>query len=325
MLYFFSNTNDYNKCMLYLKKNTIGHMSYKVGNNHIISIFDAFAASKIEVEEPAFLKSDDMPLENGYLVSKRYKDKTVIEVRSIKIGMHKPVFISGPCSVESEEILMATASKIKRYGVHILRAGAYKPRTSPYDFQGFGRKGIDMLYNVGKSLDMPVATEIMDIRELEYMFDKVDIFQVGTRNMYNYPLLKELGKIKKPVLLKRGFCATINEFLLSAEYIMLEGNENVILCERGIRTYEDFTRNSMDISAIPLLKQLTHLPVLADPSHASGKRSLIKPVSIAAVAAGADGIMIETHINPDCAWSDGSQSITPELLKEIVNRYFPDV
>ena len=319
MLYFFSAERYYKRCMNYLKQNSIKYASYKAGDNYIISVFDSMLKAKIEKAEDAFLKSEDILLDNGYLVSRKYRDKTVIRLQETQIGGKKPVFISGPCAVESEAILRETAIGIKKAGAGILRAGAYKPRTSPYDFQGLGREGIDILYKVGRELDLLITTEIMDIRELDYMFDKVDIFQVGARNMYNYPLLKELGKIAKPVLLKRGLSATVREFLLSAEYIMLEGNEKVVLCERGIRTYEDLTRNTMDISSIPLLKELTHLPVLADPTHAVGRRSLIKPLSLAALAAGADGIMIETHINPDFAWSDGNQSITPAEFEDIVN------
>ena len=207
---------------------------------------------------------------------------------------------------------------MRESGVDILRGGAFKPRTSPYDFQGLGRVGIDILCKIGNEMDMPVITEIMDVRELEYMIDRVDILQVGSRNMYNYPLLKELGRIDKPVLLKRGLSATIKEFLLSAEYIMLEGNEKVILCERGIRTYENYMRNTMDIASIALLKDMTHLPIIADPSHATGKRSLIEPLSRAAVAAGADGVLIEAHIKPDSAWSDGKQTINISALRNII-------
>lgn len=210
------------------------------------------------------------------------------------------------------------AFEIKAAGGDILRGGAFKPRTSPYDFQGLGKKGIDILSNVGREVGIPVVTEIIDIRDLDYMIDKVDILQVGARNMYNYPLLKELGRIDKPILLKRGLSATINEFLLSAEYIMLEGNEKVILCERGIRSYDTSLRNTMDISSIALLKELTHLPILADPSHATGKSSLINPLSKASVAAGADGLVIESHINPKFSWSDDEQAISIKELENII-------
>ncbi|HCD8868582.1 TPA: 3-deoxy-7-phosphoheptulonate synthase, partial [Enterococcus faecium] len=265
--------------------------------------------SKIENEEEAFLNTKDISIENGYLVTKRYKEKTIIDVKGIEIGGEEPVVISGPCSVESEEIVRNIAIGIKKAGADILRGGAFKPRTSPYDFQGLGRKGIDILNKISKELDIPVVTEIMDIRELDYMIDKVDILQVGARNMYNYSLLKELGKVDKPILLKRGLSATIKEFLLSAEYIMLGGNGKVILCERGIRTYENYTRNTMDIAAISFLKNMTHLPIIADPSHATGKRELIGPLSKASISAGADGIIIESHLNPENAWSDGKQTI----------------
>lgn len=197
------------------------------------------------------------------------------------------------------------AFEIKEAGVDILRGGVFKPRTSPYDFQGLGKIGVDTLCKIGNEIGMPVITEIMDVRELEYMIDKVDILQVGSRNMYNYPLLKELVRIDKPILLKRGLSATIKEILLSAEHIMLEGNEKVALCERGIRTYENYMRNTMDIASIALLKEMIHLPIIVDSSHATGERTLIEPLTKDAIIASADGVIIESHLNPKSAWSDG--------------------
>lgn len=319
MYYIFNNNDCYKKCSNYLISRGIEHDVYDVKKYHIINVFDNSLKEKIESEERAFLETENLSLENGYLVTKKYKEKTIVSLKGLDIGGHKPIIISGPCSVESEDILREIAFKEKDVGVDILRGGAFKPRTSPYDFQGLGRQGVDILYKIGNEVGMPIITEIMDVRELEYMIDKVDILQVGSRNMYNYSLLKELGKVDKPILLKRGLSATIKEFLLSAEYIMLEGNEKVILCERGIRTYENYMRNTMDIASIALLKEMTHLPIIADPSHATGERSLIEPLSRAAVVAGADGVLIEAHIKPEFAWSDRKQTISIPVLKNIIN------
>lgn len=319
MQYILKEKKDFEACVKYLKKEDILFQDYDIKDYYIINVFDNTLCSKIENEEEAFLNTKNVSIENGYLVTKKYKEKTIIDVKGIRIGGEEPVVISGPCSVESEEIVRNIAIGIKKAGADILRGGAFKPRTSPYEFQGLGRKGIDILNKISKDLDIPVVTEIMDIRELDYMIDKVDILQVGARNMYNYSLLKELGKVDKPILLKRGLSATIKEFLLSAEYIMLGGNGKVILCERGIRTYENYTRNTMDIAAISFLKNMTHLPIIADPSHATGNKNLIKDLSKASFVAGSDGVMIETHINPNSAWSDARQSIDIETLNDILN------
>lgn len=315
MQYILKGEKDFKACVKYLKKENILFQDYDIKDYYIINVFDNNLCSKIENEEEAFLNTKDISIENGYLVTKRYKEKTIIDVKGIRIGGEEPVVISGPCSVESEEIVRNIAIGIKKVGADILRGGAFKPRSSPYDFQGLGRMGIDILNKISKELDIPVVTEIMDIRELDYMIDKVDILQVDARNMYNYSLLKELGKVDKPILLKRGLSATIKEFLLSAEYIMLGGNEKVILCERGIRTYENYTRNTMDIATISLLKNMTHLPIIADPSHATGKRELIGSLSKASIAAGADGLIIESHLNPENAWSDSVQTVDLSHLK----------
>lgn len=319
MQYILKGKKDFEACVKYLKKEDILFQDYDIKDYYIINVFDNTLCSKIENEEEAFLNTKNVSIENGYLVTKKYKEKTIIDVKGIRIGGEEPVVISGPCSVESEEIVRNIAIGIKKAGADILRGGGFKPRTSPYEFQGLGRKGIDILNKISKELDIPVVTEIMDIRELDYMIDKVDILQVGARNMYNYSLLKELGKVDKPILLKRGLSATIKEFLLSAEYIMLGGNGKVILCERGIRTYENYTRNTMDIAAISFLKNMTHLPIIADPSHATGNKNLIKDLSKASFVAGSDGVMIETHINPNSAWSDARQSIDIETLNDILN------
>ena len=243
-------------------------------------------------------------------------ESTVIHVGDVKIGNGNFVMIAGPCSVESESQIIEVASAVKDAGATILRGGAFKPRTSPYAFQGMKDEGIRLLLEAKKVTGLPIITEIMNIRTLD-LFQDVDIIQVGARNMQNFDLLQELGRTQKPVLLKRGLANTLQELLMSAEYIMSEGNENVILCERGIRTYETYTRNTLDLSAIPVLHELSHLPVIADPSHATGKSSLVPPMALAAAAAGADGIMVEVHNNPACALCDGPQSLTPEQFRKL--------
>ena len=224
--------------------------------------------------------------------------------------------IAGPCSVGTHEQIIGVAKAVKAAGASVLRGGAFKPRTSPYDFQGLGALGIEMLVEAKKETGLPICTEVMNINQLD-LFGDVDIIQIGARNMQNFDLLKEVGKLNKPILLKRGLCATMKEWLMSAEYIMSEGNEQVILCERGIRTYESYTRNTLDLSAIPSMKSLTHLPVVVDPSHATGQSRLVRPMALAAAAAGADGIMIEVHNDPKHALCDGAQSLTPEQFAEV--------
>ena len=248
-----------------------------------------------------------------------HPDDTVIEVRGRKIGGGGLSVIAGPCSVETEEQLMATAIAVKEAGADFLRGGAFKPRTSPYAFQGLGKEGIDLLIQARRETGLPIVTEIMDLSDID-LFADVDIVQVGARNMQNFTLLKALGRSDKPVLLKRGLSATLQELLMSAEYIMSEGNSNVILCERGIRTYEPETRNTLDLSAVPLLRQKTHLPIVIDPSHATGINSLVEPMSLAAVTAGADALEIEVHIDSKNAWSDGAQSLTPEQFKSSMRK-----
>ena len=244
---------------------------------------------------------------------------TVVEAGSAKIGGGHFALISGPCSVESEDQIIEVAEAVKASGTHILRGGAFKPRTSPYAFQGMKDEGIRLLLKAKEATGLPIITEIMNINTLD-LFEDVDIIQVGARNMQNFDLLKELGKIQKPILLKRGRANTLQELLMSAEYIMSEGNENVILCERGIRTFETYTRNTLDLSAISVLHELTHLPVVVDPSHATGKASLVPPMAAAAAAAGADGIMVEVHNNPTRALCDGAQSLTPAQFDQLAQR-----
>lgn len=302
----------------YLNKLGISYEIHKTQSSYIIYIKDNLPKQNIDYLKNN-LKVKIISSDFGILVNKKQKDKTIIKLNDLLIGNKNITFISGPCSVESEEQIIETSKQVKKYGANILRGGAFKPRTSPYDFQGLGKEGIKLLYKAKQITGLPIVSEIMCVQDLQLFYDYVDIIQVGARNMQNYSLLKELGKINKPILLKRGLSASIKEFLLSAEYIMLNGNDKIILCERGIRTYENYTRNTMDISAISLIKTLTHLPVFADPSHATGNRKLIMPLTLASVAAGADGIVIESHICPEKALSDGEQSILPLELKKIIS------
>ena len=250
---------------------------------------------------------------------KFHPDNSVIDVNGVKIGDGNFALIAGPCSVESKEQIIEVAEKVKASGANILRGGAFKPRTSPYDFQGLGNDGLKLLLEAKKATGLPIVTEIMNLNHID-LFEDVDFIQVGARNMQNFDLLKELGKTNKPILLKRGLANTIKEFLMSAEYIMSEGNENIVLCERGIRTYETATRNTLDISAVPMLKSLSHLPVVVDPSHATGINWMVEPMALAAAACGADGIMIEVHNNPVCALCDGAQSLTPEQFDTVARK-----
>ena len=250
---------------------------------------------------------------------KFHPQDTVVSIGDVRIGGGHFAMIAGPCSVESEAQIIEVASAVKQSGADILRGGAFKPRTSPYAFQGMREKGIQLLLKAKEATGLPIITEIMNISALD-LFADVDIIQVGARNMQNFDLLKELGKTDKPILLKRGLANTLEELLMSAEYIMSEGNENVILCERGIRTFETATRNTLDLSAVSILHELTHLPVVVDPSHATGKSRLVPPMALAATAAGADGIMVEVHNDPSCALCDGAQSLTPAQFDDLNRR-----
>jgi len=245
---------------------------------------------------------------------------TVVRVGPVEIGNGSVVVIGGPCSVDTEENVMEAARAVKAAGGHILRGGAFKPRTSPYAFRGHGEKGLHILAAARAETGLPIITEVMDARDVELVARHADILQIGARNSQNYTLLDEVGRSGKPVLLKRGISSTIEEWLLAAEYILSHGNRDVILCERGIRTFETATRFTFDINAIPLVKQLSHLPVIGDPSHATGKWDLVEPVSLAAIAAGADGLEIEVHPNPDHALSDGAQSLTPKNFAKLMDR-----
>lgn len=264
-----------------------------------------------------------MPILKPYkLVSKEFrKEGTVIDLGGIKIGDTELQVIAGPCSVENRDSLVSCAKDVKAAGARILRGGAFKPRTSPYDFQGLGVEGLKLLAEARKATGLPIVSELMDPRDTEVFCEYVDVVQIGARNMQNFRLLTEVGRIKKPVLLKRGLAATIKEFLMSAEYIAAQGNANIILCERGIRTFETATRNTLDLSAVPVLKEETHLPVFVDPSHAVGRWALVAPLAKAAVAVGADGLMIEVHPDPENALCDGAQSLKPgkfaRLMEEL--------
>jgi 3-deoxy-7-phosphoheptulonate synthase len=265
--------------------------------------------------DPAVMGGCSVPVR----VNRKSKpDPTIVEVNGIRFGSKEVVIIAGPCSVENHEQLMETAKAVKSAGGMILRGGAFKPRSSPYNFQGLGEEGLKLLREARKETGLPIITEVMDTRLVELIAGYADILQIGSRNMQNYPLLKEVGMLRKPVLLKRGMMATIEEFLLAAEYILNQGNEQVILCERGIRTFETTTRNTLDLSAVPMLKHLSHLPVIVDPSHGTGHRWMVPPMAKAAVAAGADGLIMEVHYKPEEALCDGQQSLSPDEFTRLM-------
>lgn len=282
--------------------------------------------SGVENIDEELLKSMDI-VEKVTRVTEKYKltnrkfhpEDTVVTAGGKKIGGENYTFIAGPCSVESEKQIIDIAKAVKKAGAAILRGGAFKPRTSPYDFQGLKSEGIKLLKKAKAETGMPIITEIAGVKNIDD-FDGVDIIQIGARNMQNFELLKEVGRLNTPVLLKRGLVNTVDELLLSAEYVMSEGNKNVILCERGIRTFETLTRNTLDLGVIPLLKEFTHLPVIVDPSHASGLKRLVSPLSLASAAVSADGVMIEVHNDPEHALCDGAQAVKPEEFAEIVKK-----
>jgi len=248
---------------------------------------------------------------------------TIVELNGVAIGGNEIVVMAGPCAVESEEQLLATAQAVKAAGATVLRGGAFKPRTSPYQFRGLGESGLKLLAQARKETQMPIITEVMSPDHVDLVAKYADILQIGARNMQNFILLDEVGKTKKPVLLKRGLSSSIQEWLLAAEYVLAQGNEQVILCERGIRTFETYTRNTMDLSAIPIIERVSHLPIIADPSHATGKWYLVIPLALAAVAAGADGLLIEVHPNPDMALADGPQSLTFDNFRLLMSQLLP--
>ena len=271
--------------------------------------------------------SNVMPVLRPYkLASRETKyENTIVKCKNVTIGGNTIVMMAGPCSVEDDEQIDVAARAIKKAGATILRGGAFKPRTTPYSFQGHGKRAVEMLEQAGKTHGLVTISEVMDVRHVEFMSNHIDILQIGARNMQNFDLLKEVGKSKKPVLLKRGLSATIKEFLLAAEYILSEGNEYVILCERGIRTFEDETRNTLCIATVPIIKELSHLPIVVDPSHGTGKPKLIPAMTRAAIAAGADGIIIEVHPNPAVALSDADQALTPTDFEKLMTQVRPIV
>ena len=266
-----------------------------------------------------------IPVSKPYKLSSRefHPLDTTIEVGGITIGGKEIVIIAGPCAVESEQQLLETAKAVKAAGATILRGGAFKPSTSPYHFRGLGEQGLELLAQVKKEIGLPIITEVMSPGEVELVARYADILQIGARNMQNFNLLEEVGKTGKPVMLKRGLSATIQEWLLAAEYILAQGNEQLMLCERGIRTFETHTRNTMDISAIPIIEKVSHLPIIVDPSHGTGKRDLVAPMALAAVAAGADGVMVEVHPNPDLALKDGAQSLNFDNFRQLMSQLKP--
>ncbi|WP_249029996.1 3-deoxy-7-phosphoheptulonate synthase [Tannockella kyphosi] len=297
-----------------------------ISKGEIVTIIGVVGdTTKVDPKQVEVLHSVDkvMHVSEPYKLANRamHPENSIIDVAGVKVGGENLALIAGPCSVESVEQVVEIAKAAKAAGANMLRGGAFKPRTSPYAFQGMGSNGLDILVEAKKITGLPIVSELMDASYIEEFEEKVDLIQIGARNMQNFDLLKKLGKVKKPILLKRGLCATFEEWIMSAEYIMAHGNPNVILCERGIRTFESYTRNTLDLQAIPVVQKLTHLPIIIDPSHAGGKWWLVEPMAKAAVAAGCDGLMVEVHNNPECAMCDGPQSLKPEkyakLIKEV--------
>ena len=306
------NENQLKNLIAWLREKEI-QVHTSIGESHmILGLVGDTSHLDIELIEALDIVEDVKRVQEPYKNANRkfHPEATVIRVGGIEVGGGALTIMAGPCSVESEEQIIAVARAVKAAGATMLRGGAFKPRTSPYSFQGLGSRGIEFLIEAKRETGLPIVTELMDASQLDY-FDGVDIIQVGARNMQNFNLLKELGSQKKPVMIKRGMSSTYEELLMSAEYVMSQGNENVILCERGIRTFETYTRNTLDIAAIPVLRRLTHLPVIVDPSHATGKAFLIAPLAAAAVAGGADGLLIEVHNAPEQALCDGPQSLKP--------------
>lgn len=314
---------DINKVKSYIK--TLGDVVVQSIEGQATTIFGLVGdTSCIDIDTVNLYECVDriMKVQEPYKKANRqfHPQNTIVEVCGREIGGEQITIIAGPCSVESQEQIDEVAKSVFESGAGFLRGGAFKPRTSPYAFQGMREEGLELLFRAGKKYNMPIVSEIMHPSSIELFEEKVDIIQVGARNMQNFELLKELGRINKPILLKRGFAATIEELLMSAEYIMSEGNQQVILCERGIRTFETLTRNSLDLSSIPMIKKLSHLPVLVDPSHATGMWWMVEPMSKAALAAGADGLIIEVHNDPKSAKCDGQQSITPNSFDSLMKK-----
>jgi 3-deoxy-7-phosphoheptulonate synthase len=301
-----------------------GHVSKGVEHTVIGIVGKTYPELKDMVETWP-LVDEVVPISRPYkLASREFKPvDTTVKIKNAVVGGKTLAIIAGPCAVESEEQVMSIARAVKAAGANILRGGAFKPSTSPYSFRGMGEEGLKLLAKAGKATGMPVITEVMSPGDVELVARHADILQVGARNMQNFYLLDEVGRSKKPVMLKRGLAATIQEWLLSAEYILSQGNSNVILCARGIRTFETYTRNTMDLDAIPIIKKLCHLPIIADPSHGTGKWYLVTPMALAAIAAGADGLMVEVHPQPDTALKDGAQSLTFENFNKLMTQAVP--
>ena len=279
--------------------------------------------AKEQLESLPYVEQVTLVLKPYKFVSKKFREQTIVRVGGVEIGGAHFAVMAGPCTVENEEQLFKTAQAVQQAGAHILRGGAYKPSTSPYSFHGLGREGLELLARARELTGMPIITEVMDPRNVELVCQYADILQIGTRNMQNYDLLREVGHARKPVMLKRGMWATYEEWLQAAEYIWLGGNEQIILCERGIRTFETYTRNTLDINAVPAIKELSHLPIVVDPSHGTGRASLVPAATLAAVAAGADGVIVEVHPTPARALKDGAQSLTLEGFRELMRSLRP--
>ncbi|WP_026486142.1 3-deoxy-7-phosphoheptulonate synthase [Caldanaerobius polysaccharolyticus] len=299
-------------------------LSYHISKGTERTIIGVIGDKKVLEDYPVELLpgvEKAVPIVEPYkLVNRNFKpEPTVVDVDGVKIGGAEIVLIAGPCAVESKEQLMTVARAVRSCGAKILRGGVFKPRTSPYSFQGLQWEGLELMVEAKKELGIRIVTEVVNTQDVERVAEKVDMLQIGARNMQNFQLLREVGRSKKPVLLKRGLASTIEEWLNAAEYIVAEGNPNVVLCERGIRTFETYTRNTLDLSAVPVVKSKSHLPIIVDPSHGTGKRELIKPMAMAAIAAGADGLIIEVHPEPKLALSDGPQSLKPEEFKDLVS------
>ncbi|NLP29683.1 MAG: 3-deoxy-7-phosphoheptulonate synthase [Clostridiales bacterium] len=313
------NKKQFDNLIQWLKSMDLDIHESKGQNTHILGLVGDTSRVDIDLINALEIVEDVKRIQEPYKNANRkfHPGDTIIDVGGIKIGGGSFQVIAGPCSVESIEQISSIAVSVKKSGASMLRGGAFKPRTSPYSFQGMREEGIKMLLEAKKITNLPIVTEIMEVTHLP-LFEDIDVIQVGARSMQNFELLKELGKLDKPVLLKRGLSNTLQELLMSAEYIMAGGNDKVILCERGIRTFETATRNTLDLSVVPLLKTMTHLPVIVDPSHATGNSKLVKPMSMAAVAVGADGLLIEVHNDPPHALCDGQQSITPKAFGELM-------
>ena len=296
------------------------HLSKGSSRTIVGVIGDKKAISKLEMHHLSGVEKTVRITEKYKLVSREFKpSNSIVKVGNVEIGGKTPIVMAGPCAVESQEQLMEAAASVAKAGAQFLRGGAFKPRTSPYDFQGLAEQGLQMLRAAADANGLKVVTEVVDQRSIETVAQYADVLQIGARNMQNFQLLKEIGRAGKPVMLKRGLCATIKEWLNAAEYIMSEGCDDVIFCERGIRTYETYTRNTLDLSAVAAIKELSHLPIVVDPSHGTGRRSMVRPMAMAAIAAGADGLIIEVHPHPEIALSDGDQSLTPADFQEVMD------